>query len=670
MRWQVSLQLAIGLGALFGLAYYGVDRFIGPPLESNAVDAADAYAIVGASEIATSWERARSGRRALVRALAGSPTFREGSSDLIEAALESAAVQMGGGAAALVRSKEKIGSFGEAPGDLAELEAAADAQRGVAIVRFERIGEVLYAVSAAPVPQSDGRVLVLASKLDENELRLWIRGLPDHVSVVLLDGDRMLASTVVPQHKKSIAPPFTEEIRVAKQRFRTARRTLSDDAGTKLEVVGLAAVRSVVGSAVVERTQLLVISLGALALILALVLVLIAPSESVRELIEEFNQASRDLPRVSDTQPLAPDLPPEPSLPPAHSYFTAPPPAPPPPAPPRARDRIPESPPLAPPAPSFSSPGLEAVTQPAKRDRPSSDTRLALDAEQRIQKPIQKPPPPVPPPSRSSPGGIPFGAPDPIPLPGTAPARTNNTIPPASPFDQIAAAAFAPPMAPPSPPSSIPRLGPKEGDLLMPKGVDLDTIAREAAKQGPPKHEPSDLPGLRAPFPSQSGISPLSQHASMPPSRQREDLPGLRANDPAARAFDRSPSNPTSPPRKSSDPWSNPSIGLYSTTPPVQERLSVPDRDRAPSNPPPKASPAPAGAPVAYDEEHYRVVYNDFVSSKARLGEAVDNITYEGFRSKLRSSEEALINRHGCRAVRFQVLVKDNTVSLRPQLVR
>jgi hypothetical protein len=279
-----------------------------------------------------------------------------------------------------------------------------------------------------------------------------------------------------------------------------------------------------------------------------------------------------------------------------------------------------------------------------------------------------------PPPSRSSP----FGAPEPIPLPGHGPSRSNATIPPASPFDQIAAAAFAPPAAPPQPPSQVPRLGPKEDDLLMPKGVDLDSIAREAAKQGPPKYEPTDLPGLRSPFSSSPGLSQpppsvssggfMSQPAGRPGQRS-EDLPGLRANDPAARAFDRPSSNPASQ-KRASDPWSNPSLGVYSTTPPVQERLSVPDR--VPSNPPAKQNTIPpaASGPVAYDEEHYRVVYNDFVSSKARLGEAVDNITYEGFRSKLRSSEEALINLHGFDAVCFHVVVQNNTVTLRSQLVR
>ena len=83
-----------------------------------------------------------------------------------------------------------------------------------------------------------------------------------------------------------------------------------------------------------------------------------------------------------------------------------------------------------------------------------------------------------------------------------------------------------------------------------------------------------------------------------------------------------------------------------------------------------RPAPAPSLDLEPFDEGHYRSVYDEFVSSKANLGEAVDGITYEGFRTKLRSSEQALLDRHGCRAVRFQVLVRDRTVSLRPQLVR
>ncbi|MCK6549267.1 hypothetical protein L6R52_25715, partial [Myxococcota bacterium] len=132
------------------------------------------------------------------------------------------------------------------------------------------------------------------------------------------------------------------------------------------------------------------------------------------------------------------------------------------------------------------------------------------------------------------------------------------------------------------------------------------------------------------------------------------------------------------------DPWKNPVVGANQDTMPGAPNPMMMDAARMPQalTVPPLAStrpytspttpPAPAlrRDPVAFDEEHYRVVYNEFVGSKARLGEVVDNITFEGFSSKLRTSEKELIDRHGCKAVRFQVLVKDRQVSLRPQLVR
>lgn len=72
----------------------------------------------------------------------------------------------------------------------------------------------------------------------------------------------------------------------------------------------------------------------------------------------------------------------------------------------------------------------------------------------------------------------------------------------------------------------------------------------------------------------------------------------------------------------------------------------------------------------AFDETHYRAAFDEFVGSKKRLGEVVDNISFDGFSAKLRKIEQTLIEKHGCRSVRFQVIVRDKQVSLRPQLVR
>ena len=91
----------------------------------------------------------------------------------------------------------------------------------------------------------------------------------------------------------------------------------------------------------------------------------------------------------------------------------------------------------------------------------------------------------------------------------------------------------------------------------------------------------------------------------------------------------------------------------------------------APAVPAPEALAALQAAVVLpFDERHYRSVFDHFVGSKQQLGENIAALRYDGFATRLRNSEEQLIEQHGCRAVRFQVQVKDNRVSLRPQLVR
>ena len=86
-----------------------------------------------------------------------------------------------------------------------------------------------------------------------------------------------------------------------------------------------------------------------------------------------------------------------------------------------------------------------------------------------------------------------------------------------------------------------------------------------------------------------------------------------------------------------------------------------PPQGNAPPQPFSATPSGSAGASSGFDE---------FVGSKRRLGEPVESINFEGFRAKLRKIEQTLIEKHGCRAVRFQVVVRDRQVSLRPQLVR
>jgi hypothetical protein len=63
-------------------------------------------------------------------------------------------------------------------------------------------------------------------------------------------------------------------------------------------------------------------------------------------------------------------------------------------------------------------------------------------------------------------------------------------------------------------------------------------------------------------------------------------------------------------------------------------------------------------------------VYSEYVAAKQALGENVSNIPKDRFLQRLKGRGDALAQKHGCRAVRFQVQTADNQVVLRPVLLR
>jgi hypothetical protein len=63
-------------------------------------------------------------------------------------------------------------------------------------------------------------------------------------------------------------------------------------------------------------------------------------------------------------------------------------------------------------------------------------------------------------------------------------------------------------------------------------------------------------------------------------------------------------------------------------------------------------------------------LYKEYVQAKQSLGENVSNIPKDRFWQRLTGRAEALVQKHGCRMVRFQVHTLDNQVVLRPVLIR
>jgi hypothetical protein len=247
-------------------------------------------------------------------------------------------------------------------------------------------------------------------------------------------------------------------------------------------------------------------------------------------------------------------------------------------------------------------------------------------------------------------------------------------------FDAIASAALS---APPAPAPGF-ALGGGPADLPVPKGgLPPEVVAAQRAD------------ALRANVSASSPpFRPTPPETEAPPAGSRPRLPAQAAAAPASAAVPL-PGSAAPPPHlgggpasgmaaypvPGGDPWRSPAVpalpGAASAPPASFIRTSHLPGGSAEAPRPASAVGGAAVSPFAtteiprpFDEEHYRAVYNDFVASKARLGESVEAITFDGFRTKLRTSEQQLLERHGCRAVRFMVIVKDRTVSLRPQLVR
>jgi hypothetical protein len=63
-------------------------------------------------------------------------------------------------------------------------------------------------------------------------------------------------------------------------------------------------------------------------------------------------------------------------------------------------------------------------------------------------------------------------------------------------------------------------------------------------------------------------------------------------------------------------------------------------------------------------------VYEDFVRTKKQCGEPVDGLTFDKFSNTLKKNRDALVQRHGCKRVKFSVYVKEGRASLKATPVR
>lgn len=77
---------------------------------------------------------------------------------------------------------------------------------------------------------------------------------------------------------------------------------------------------------------------------------------------------------------------------------------------------------------------------------------------------------------------------------------------------------------------------------------------------------------------------------------------------------------------------------------------------------------------VAEDSEeaanYFEQVYEEFIALKKQCGESTENLTFERFAKKLRKNADALIAKHACKTVKFQVYEKDGKAALKASPVK
>lgn len=243
-------------------------------------------------------------------------------------------------------------------------------------------------------------------------------------------------------------------------------------------------------------------------------------------------------------------------------------------------------------------------------------------------------------------------------------------------------------------------------------------IQRVVEKGGGMARKPADLESILGPVPAQPNMSAFS--FPMPDGSVAQPAPAMGPGSaPGGPSSNLGPPPPPFPGSAPSAPGSSTARNPgFNPPPPLNRPAAPPSRPGglpAPfaAPPPPASAPKSNTAPAAFtpstpsgaglprtgedgDEEtmvaqpsadllaatgqnavagadptaEWQKVYEDFIRTKKECKEAVDGLTFEKFQQTLKKNRDALIQRHGCKRVKFSVYVKEGRASLKATPVR
>ncbi|HVP62265.1 MAG TPA: MXAN_5187 family protein [Myxococcaceae bacterium] len=251
-----------------------------------------------------------------------------------------------------------------------------------------------------------------------------------------------------------------------------------------------------------------------------------------------------------------------------------------------------------------------------------------------------------------------FRAPEASPrLPEPRAARSRTAID----LDEPPARAVEPPPPETAPASDEPALEPPDGlpGPRTPREPPRDDLAALLDAMPPP------------PEPTPAPVRPPSQRLSPSPATPPRPVPPKPAPAPAPLDYDHQPT--TAYPIPNLPDFNLPpaaALGPAANAIPEATRVADVSPDLLASTRSSGSRPQPLPKPVAADEVHFQDVFHEFLAVRERCGESGDGLTFEKFAGKLRKNRDQLVQKYGCRTVRFQVYVKDGRAALKATPVR
>jgi hypothetical protein len=217
---------------------------------------------------------------------------------------------------------------------------------------------------------------------------------------------------------------------------------------------------------------------------------------------------------------------------------------------------------------------------------------------------------------------------------------------------------------------SLPVATPSPARGLKPNANALPLAVKEAEPEAPSADDAFPQFGAPAAQASEAGeVSDGQGFSDMPPLVA--DPGGLDSHDGEATRVLPTAGELVLDAVRSADPDDEGATRVMQVRPDLLEAsgLAAPAGEPRRSNPALPAAVAPSVA--AFDESrHMQEVFQEFLATRERCGEPAEGLSFDKFALKLKKNQEQLVAKLNCRAVRFQVYVKEGRAAIKASPVR